>query len=588
MFEQLRGYSMGGAKHGATVALARLELNPNDAKALSRIADFYDDVGGGDGEMFSYPPVAFAVGKYWDNFSAAQRDHLLSRLKSFSNLNGHGTENHALMQSGGGYLFSQYWPNESGWLRGRATSAQLHDETRRHLLAAMRSLYDKGYVENLSTTYLGVHLMALFALYDHAADPEVKGAADAAICFHLANLAANQYEGVVIPPFNRGYGTQSNTRDGGLWVSMFTCWLFWGEALNWAPRSSDNLVLAQYYLVNAAVSKWALPTPIHSLALGQNAPYALTSACAHFGYWGEGDPAECIRYVYRDKTYAMGSGAFRYDTGEYYIDYDGFGIIYDSPDAYNSIYCFHQYWRSDELSLIRGLNSPFMQTAQYQGTAIALFNIPKADPWASRGRGDWWALRDGHAHNLIKETIVRYPKSIDEKVEAGGWVFLREGDVYIAIRPLKDYTIDTADKRTGQFDLLRSAHAQTGFVFDIATKEEEASFEAFRGAIAQRPLTVNWDRLSVTYTSFKNDVITSTWHQPDYSKRPPEFVLVRPDITVNADVVPLDTTWPVLVSPPVNLIDRVLTVQTPAGKLTVDWREEAPQTISTPGGRRSR
>ena len=222
-----------------------------------------------------------------------------------------------------------------------------------------------------------------------------------------------------------------------------------------------------------------------------------------------------------------------------------------------------------------------MQWAQHKGTAIALFNIPVADPWVGRSRADWRPLRDGHYDNLIQEALVRYPKSIDQKTETDGWIFLREGDVYIAIRSLKDYTIDTNYVPAGdEFDVVRSAFARTGFIFDIATKEEFATFEAFQIAVNQNPPIVDWERLSVTYENVKGDTLTATWNPPKYDVPEGERVPVRPDIKVNGGVVPIDSDFlngkAVMKSPSVELVDRVLRLKTPAGQLEVDWRGKVP------------
>ena len=85
---------------------------------------------------------------------------------------------------------------------------------------------------------------------------------------------------------------------------------------------------------------------------------------------------------------------------------------------------------------------PYIPSVILAGTAIALFNIPTADPWVGLGRSDWQALRDDHSNKLIREALLNYPKSIDQKTESNGWIFLREGDVYIAIRrgPMKTPT----------------------------------------------------------------------------------------------------------------------------------------------------
>jgi hypothetical protein len=589
--EQRRGESIGyNAKFGGAAALARLALNPDDAQVIDRITHFYDNVpAGNNGQQFSYPGVAWVLGKHWDKFTPAQRDHLKAKLKGFSDLLGHGTENHAIMKGVAAYLFAQYWPDETGWVRGTKTSAEIMETVRGRLLSVMKSLYDKSYEENLSHNYAPVHLFPYFALYDCTTDPEVKAAANAALHFHVANLAANHFEGVTIPPANRDYpNTTWNTytlEPGSRHASHLIHWFYWADAQNWTPAEIDRG--DGNFVVYAALSSWRPPAAIESLARGQTVPYELTAAACSFGhagvspgFWGTGTPGECVRYVYRDKLYAMGSGFFQYYPEEFYVDYTAFRLIYKSSDRFNFIECYHPYWRSDDRTW-RGLNSPFMQMAQHKGTALALFNIPVADPWKGRSRADWRPYRDGHYSNLIQEALVRYPKSIDQKTEANGWIFLREGDVYIAIRPLKDYTNEADYSQAGEeFNVVRSAFAQTGFVFDIATMEEFATFEAFQRAVNQNPPIVDWNQISVAYTNVRGDTLTAKWNPPKYDVPKGERVLVRPDITVNGAVVPIDNDYiegrAVMKSPSVELVDRVLRLRTPAGRLEVDWRGKVP------------
>jgi len=595
LIEQYRGESIKpNAKHGPAVALARLALDPDDAYVIDRITHYYDNLpAGSNGEQFTYYGVAWVLGKYWDKFTPAQRDHLKARLKGFGDLLGHGTENHAIMKGAGAYLFAQYWPDESGWVRGEKTSAEVMETARNQMLAVMRSLYDKGYAEDLSPTYAPVHLAPYYALYDCATDPEMKAAADAAIHFHLTNMAANHFEGVTIPPVNRDKPSRiENTNTSKESKNLNTSWihwLYWADALKW--MASSKLGGNDDRITYSAVTSWRPPAAIESLARGKTAPYELTASVADFGFWGEGAPANCMRYVYRNELYAMGSGFFRYAPRGYYVFYTAFRLIYKSPDLYNFLECYHPYWRSSDRSW-RGLNSPFQQWAQHKGTAITLFNIPTADPWVGLGRpgGDWQALRDDHSNKLIHEALLSFPKSIDQKTEANGWIFLRESDVYIAIRPLKAYTIDANysqavedaihSQALEEFNVVRSAFAQTGFVFDIATKGEFATFEAFQTAVNQNPPVVDWDQLSVTYTNVKGDTLTATWNPPNYDVPEGERVLVRPDITVNGAVVPIDSDFinakAVMKSPSAELVDRVLRLKTPVGQLEVDWRGKVP------------
>jgi hypothetical protein len=595
---QYEGESIGfNDKFGAVPALARLTLNPNDAYVIDRISRYYDNVPEGEnGNQFTYFGVAWVLGKYWDKFTPAQRDHLKAKLKGISDLLGHGTENHAIMKCVAAYLFAQYWPNESGWLRGTKNTAEVMETARGRLLSVVKGLYDAGYAENLSNNYMPTHIMPYYALYECATDPEIKSVADAALHFHLANAAANHFEGVGITPANRDYSSgtlnaHSVAMPGGPSMHWFR-WFYWPDAQNFTPikKEGNDGSMVGY----AAVSSWKPPAALNSLARGETAPYELTSSARGWiAYWGVTDsstlmgrPGEFVRYVYRDKLYAMGSGFFRYQPDSYYRDFNAFRAIYKSPDRFNHIECYHPYWHSDE-PIWEGLNSPFMQMAQHKGTAITLFNIPTADPWPGLGPSARQASRDGHFDNLIQEALVSYPTSIDQKNEENGWIFLREGDVYIAIRPLKDYTIGD-DYNPGKkavataedFKVIRSAFAQTGFVFDIATKEKFANFEAFRTAVNQNPLEVDWDNLSVAYTSVGGDAITATWNPPDYQATKTR-VLVRPDITVNGAVVPIDSDFingvASMKSPSVTIANGVLRLRTPAGQLEVDWRGEMPK-----------
>jgi len=133
-----------------------------------------------------------------------------------------------------------------------------------------------------------------------------------------------------------------------------------------------------------------------------------------------------------------------------------------------------------------------------------------------------------------------------------------------------------------------SPGAKNAVIFDMATKKDFATFESFQTAVAKNPPVVDWDQLSVTYTSLKGDTLTTTWNPPKYdvpeakeNEPERETVQVRPDITVNGAVVPIDDDYlegkAVMKSPSVSLVDRVLRLQTPAGDLEVDWRGEVPK-----------
>jgi len=631
VIEQARGGDVApNGKFAASTALARLELNPDDAEVIDRITHFYDRVpAGSNGQQFSYPGVAWVLGKYWDKFTPAQRDHLKAKLKDFSDLLGHGTENHAVMKCVAAYIFAQSWPDDTGWVRGQYSSEQVMEAARARIVNVVNGYYDKNHEEWISENYAGINLFPFHALYDCSTDLAIKHAAYAALCYHYASLAANSYRGLHLSPFPRGRLAPQTVPNPG---TTSLTWLYAGPEYTERVPATDGSNFrgdAAAICIYVAVSDFVMPPAILSLWRGETAPYELTSSSAGFGhhgtttgFWGTGEPGATNRYIYRHPDYAIGSGFIEYYPDEFYVQHhSNVSILYKSTDEWSFVETHHPYWRSNSLEWAYGNNSPFIQTAQYKSAAIAIFNIPETDPWAGRGRGEWQSYRDQHFDNLIQEAFVRYPKSIDQVIEEHGWVFLREGSVYIAIRPLKAYAMEANDApATADFNTIRSAYAQTGFVYDVATEAEYASFAAFRAAAIESPPAMDWDKLSVTYTSLAGDTITATWNPPNYGG-PPQTkwvweggssiadlkprvvwrsdrpgggrewswdaenkqwsgppgdawypgsrVRVRPDITVNGAVVPVDTSYPPLKSPSVNISDGVLRVKTPGGNLEV-------------------
>jgi len=215
-----------------------------------------------------------------------------------------------------------------------------------------------------------------------------------------------------------------------------------------------------------------------------------------------------------------------------------------------------------------------------------LFNIPDKDPWANRGRADWRAKRDGHANALSRVVKIRYPKSIDERADSGGWVFLRDGETYIAIFPLRPTRTITDNGKGGRardFNLIQSESAKNGFVFDVGTAEDFASLDAYRNDILSRTPRVDMNSLTVTYVSSAGHTLKAAWRQPDYGARTVE---VRPDVWVNGTLQTVDTTWPVLDSPHARLTHRQLSVAYGDDRVGVDWQGTAP--VFSRGGKGQR
>lgn len=577
--------------HGSwgTYTLGRLALDPDDAVALEQAVGNVERL-----DNQSVPIGTIALGLYWDHFSEAQRQRMLAAMKSWREVDGHGTENHALMQNAAGYLFTQWFPGET-WTTnylGPMESGPLNARIRDNLMQVGSSLYDKGYVENLSSTYLLLHLYPWMMIRQFAEDEELRNVADAAIHFHLANLAVNNFHGQVISPFNRSVVQQQNTphvfdaegRHTLIPQVPFVTWLYWPESTHYSHAEDLTDAIRRYHghigFFCAMRESGPPPDVITRLGGGAGTPYSVRSTAADFGNWGTGDPHDNMRTVYRTEDYAVGTGFFRYAPGGFYINYNGFGIQVETEDKFNVIDVGHNYWMSDldeETRFAKCMNSIFQENVHFENTAIALFDIPEADPWTGLGRADWVANRDGHQDALLQRIDVRFPKSMDVRVHRDDWVFLREGDTFVAIRTLRPYTFD--DTTLQSFDLLRSAGARNAVVFELGTASEHGDFAAFQETILANPLSVDWETLTVDYTNSRGRALTASWVAPEYT--PPEGeerVLVRGSLRVDGEPEPgLEALeWPLLDSPNVSLRDRVLRIEEGTDRLTVDWSGERP------------
>ena len=66
----------------------------------------------------------------------------------------------------------------------------------------------------------------------------------------------------------------------------------------------------------------------------------------------------------------------------------------------------------------------------------------------------------------------------------------------------------------------------------MGTAEEHGSFAAFREAVKDNPLSVDWDALEVRYTSTHGDELRFRY-DTDYSEGADGFIKIVPDLSIN-------------------------------------------------------
>ncbi|MGQ1947305.1 hypothetical protein ACT3CD_09440 [Geofilum sp. OHC36d9] len=583
-------------KHGIPFALIRLENDPNDEKALNYltyVADGYVD-------MFHFPGLALALSRYWDNFSTAQKEHLKSKLEPYaSSFLGHGTENHASMLWCGGYLLAQLFP-DANWSNGQ-TSEQLMASLKNNLSRTFKNVYAKGNAESLSTTYEQVYNFPVEILYECAEDAEVKKMAEAMLLYKWALISLHQFVGTTIAPYVR-MNTQQDHAPTNYYVAgtSYYNWLLFG----WGA-ATDNVTLDQFTkdfsdatgALYTVVSHVDIPEVFFRIGMSKS-PITIKSSIPTFGSYGSGVPHAVMRKAYRAKNYAIGTGNCRWvPGGDLLFAANAFNIIWDSADRFNYIGCYSPYWYvhgTDPDTWDEGNISPFQQTAHHEGTVITLFDIPQEDPWPNTQNPisgeDFWGWRSAYANDLVKVGMFRYPGSMDEEIEKDGWIFLREGKVYIGVKPLKGYTIDrtSPDPSLVGFNVVKSEYAKTGFVFEVSDSETSGSFTQFQTKVLSNSLSVDWDAMTCEYTNTKGDDLYIKYQEglPFVSVTNPPASWQSygisgmhesvPTVKVNGIQDEPYSDWPLLESPDVTMDDGILTIEEGGTRIRVIWTGTLP------------
>lgn len=589
-------------KHGLPKAIARLGFDPKDESALTYITNILDHK---DQSMFDFPGLALALCRYWDSFNGEQLVKIKSDLEALAiggekGFLGHGTENHATMRWCSAYLFAQLFP-EAEWANGMS-STELMAEMKERLRLTFKNVYERGYTEYLSTTYEVVMNFPVEILLEYSHDLEMKKIAEAFMIYKWSILSLNNFEGNMLAPYGRMNTQQDHSPDSDyIAATTFYSWLMWGwgKATN-NVKSSDFLEYNEAtYSVYAALSGIEPEDVFFQMALLKE-PFELKSSASTFGAYGSGVPHLMMRKIYRDETFAIGTGNFNWVPGGDYADHDanGFSIVWQSADRFNYIGCYHPFWYSDGHhkdrtpdTWYKGNISPFQQTGHHKNTVVTLFDIPKIDPWPYLPNKEKWQWRDQHANNLLARGMLRYPKSIDEQVEDSGWIFLCEGETFVGIKPLKPYYIQTNLQGTGLdgFHIVKSDYAQTGFVIELGSKGEFKSFDQFKYKLKRNKLFIDWETMNVTYTDTQKDKIQVQFQSglpvataknlPEHLEKKGITGLAQsfPKILINGFPDTPFSDWPMISSPYVNMDNSTLKISYDDRIIEVNWQEKHPK-----------
>ncbi|MCC5806062.1 MAG: hypothetical protein JJU00_07000 [Opitutales bacterium] len=550
---------------------ARLHADPADTEAVQYVADTRP----AGQPAFNMPMLANVYLRFADSFSGSQRNAIRDSATSVLNWNEDYTENHRILLWSSLYLFAQTFSGGTwNWEENGETlslnSVQAMERARGKLLSYGRSLYEMGHNEFLSPSYEGFKIASWLNLHDFAQDAAVREAAAAALIYHTTLLAHASFEEILMPPYSRGSGSPLGRNLNA--DIQWTTWMLWGTG---DPGSGNARTdLTHFFL---GFTDWRPEPFLESIARGHvDSPYIFH---AQQPFFFSQKPGYMMRTTYRDPRFAVSSGVYRFDPEDLnipgarqLIDDAQFMIVWDSTQAHRQIMAGDPFWRSASGTGWGDASSPFMQTGQFENTAIVLFDIPDEDPWPELTQ--WSGAR---RETPIATAQVRFPAAADYQPGEDDWYFLSDDGIYIAVKTLRPAVYDIRGMMDIRFETLSTRGTngerwQTGFVFEIATDSEFASLEDFKEAVYANTLEVDWEAWTVSYTGTRGHTLAMTYNT---SMDPPDLAV--PGVTVNSTAIDfLD--WPVMASPFVALEERVLRLHRGNDSLVVDWSGDLPQT----------
>jgi hypothetical protein len=503
--KRLLSYYASSARSASfQAACAKLETGIDEKRALQLIDE---KIRQPFGDMFFIYPL---IGTYL-HFQDRLPEHLKQRMKNcfhtYTPYRG-DTENHWLMYYTTLFLAAQAWPEEGEgfWFNGKS-SRENYLESREYLNHWIRLTTRKGQGEFDSPDYAGVFLSPLTLLYDFCEDPEMRQKAGMMLDLFMVDWAGEHLKGMLCGGFSRVYEPQVFTPRRPVVSTLL--WLYFGDCL-FNPKGS------MHEAIFPALSSYRCPEIIRRIATDRSVPYTLKEKkrVRNVIRYGQTRNPPVYKTAYMTRHYCLGSlqGGILQP-----IQQHTWSLTWVSDKAHPTIFTLHPYYSQYELAMFfpeepkimvsevvksKGTynkpdkwtgGSPFEQTFQHRNTLIVLYDIPE---------GEVWPYIDGF-----------FPHQLEERREdPSGWIFCREGPVFIGLYPFKSYRWISGEES----DRLRSSYRRNGMIVEAASSDKYAGFEAFvrtlRGSVVD--LTRFDKDRTVIYTNQDGETMRFTFDGP--------------------------------------------------------------------------
>lgn len=457
------------------------------------------------GDMFWMYPMTLVnfVGR--DVLPSDYKNRLRDMWRTYRPYRG-DTENHWAMYYTSLYLMSQLRSDLPGeqWFNGKS-STENRQEARRYLLHWMDRTTSKGQGEFDSPHYMSYYVASMGLLYAFADDAAMRKKARMMLDYLLSDFAVESLNGLYAGAFSRIYPDPLFER----WKDNSTsyAWLLFGNAPFQAHRGAMIL----------AMSGYKPPKILHEIARDRSTPYVhreLKRTRDRIRY-SDVRSKPVYKYTYMREEYALGSiqGGLLQPIQQH--TWELLWATDDPKEGHNVLFSLHPYATGRELAMYFPEEPKTLVSSVIESKGT--YNSP--DKWVSASPYEEVVqVKDALVVLYdIPENLERFPhisgyfsKELERREEDdSGWIFAQGGEALIAYHPLADYEWRKEKKKGWR---LHSSHLHNGAVLQVAPAGNYPSFEAFKRAVRNLPLSTQTDPVpQVQFTTLRGDRVEFTY-----------------------------------------------------------------------------
>lgn len=396
------------------------------------------------------------------------------------------SENHRLLFHTSRYLMANAYPEEVFGRYG-LTGEELRKLEKNYILEFLRFRARQGWEEFDSVNYFAADWECLCCLYDFACDDDVKRMAGMLMDVFLMDYVLDSLWGMCCGAHGRINTSQAHDHIKGYTYPIQ--YLYFGNVC-----SKDNMAEC---VVDALLSQYRPSELLIDIALNRNSIYENyerkhlhcstylapqrplkqePGSIRKYTYWTPEFVMGCVQY---QDPYPEGSLAAWYAHHQQHQWDLTIGtrtnakIFTHHPGSYGAEGAEHGYWTGD---MGCGCGHFF----QNKSTLITLYHIPENQPYH-------------YIHAYVPKN------AFDEVIEEGGYIFIREGNVFAALKMLGGHQW-TNEGEWSDAEVI-SEGTVNGVLCEAGTNKEFGTFDAFRQETLTNRYLFDAEKMQLTYES---------------------------------------------------------------------------------------